>query len=170
MILAPPRFREASAPSAPGSDHASRRRGDGEGLLRGGPIIPAEHATQRGMAAEAARNTDLPSAWSSVGSEGVAFLLVVCALGSGWRLDGEGFQSVVFARGGDAERQGRRLARSVARLGRDAKVNVYDASGQLAGAITYYACRKPPGRDAACRYPWARESAVRLIYENGATH
>lgn len=161
MTLAPPRFREASAPSAPGSDHASRRRADGDGLLRGGP---------RGLAAEAVRNTDLPSAWSSAGSEGVAFLLVVCALGAGWRLDGEGLQPVVFARGGDAERQGRRLARSVARLGRDAKVNVYDASGQLAGAITYYACRKPPGRDAACRYPWAREPAIRLINENGVAH
>lgn len=170
MILAPPRFREASAPSAPGYDHASRSGGGGEGLLRGGHIIPAEPARPRGPAAEAARSTDLPSAWSSAGSEGVAFLLVVCALGSGWRLDGEGFQPVVFARGGDAERQGRRLARSVARLGRDAKVNVYDASGQLAGAITYYACRKPPGRNAACRYPWAREPAVRLINESGVAH
>lgn len=133
-------------------------------------MIRSQPTRLRGLAAEAAKVTELPLAWSSTGAEGIACLLIVRACPMGWRLEGEGFEPVVFARGGDAERQGRRVAKSVARLGRDAKVNVYDARDQLAGAITYYACRTPPGADAARRYPWARDQAPFLNNDSGVAH
>ena len=133
-------------------------------------MIRSQPARLRDLAAEAAMVADLPQAWSPAGAEGVACVLVVRACPMGWRLEGEGFEPVVFARGGDAERQGRRVAKSVARLGRDAKVNVYDARDRLAGAITYYACRTPPGADAARRYPWAREQASFLSNHKGVAH
>jgi hypothetical protein len=104
------------------------------------------------------RGGHLPLAWSGAGVEGVACLFTVRSCGAGWRLEGEGLESMVFAHGGDAERQGRRVAKSVARLGRDAKVNVYDAGDRLVGAISYYACRAAPGPEAARRYPWAPDA------------
>lgn len=97
----------------------------------------------------------LPQAWSAAGEGVVAQLFSVRPCPTGWRVQGEGLEPLVFARGGHAERQARRLAKGVARLGRDAKVNVYDARGELAGAISFYACRSPPDQDASRRYPWA---------------
>ncbi|WP_068875712.1 MULTISPECIES: hypothetical protein [unclassified Phenylobacterium] len=73
----------------------------------------------------------------------------------GWRLQGDEMETVVFNRGGHAERQARALAQGVARLGRDAKVNVYDAGDRLVGSIRYYGCPEPPGPAMRARYPWA---------------
>ncbi|HEY0648082.1 hypothetical protein [Phenylobacterium sp.] len=98
---------------------------------------------------------DLPAAWSSEGEGFVASLFSVRPLGSGWRLQSDGLEPIVFARGGHAERQARRLAACIARLGRDARVNVYDAHDQLTGSISYFGCRAPPRPDASARYPWA---------------
>lgn len=112
---------------------------------------------------------DLPRAWSGEGQGIVACLFIVRRSGAQWRLDGEGLEPTVFVRGGDAERQARRLAKGVARYGCDARVNIYDARGELAGAITYYACRSAPGPEVSRQYPWAPASEP-CSSEQGAAH
>lgn len=87
-----------------------------------------------------------PEAWSSSDQGIVASLITVRPLTSGWCVQGEDLEPLHFARGGPAERQARRLARGFARLGRDARVSVYDARDRLAGCITYFGGTSP--RDA----------------------
>jgi hypothetical protein len=96
-----------------------------------------------------------PTTWSPEGEAVVARLFSVRPLGGGWRLQSDGLEPIVFASGGHAERQARRLAACIAQLGRDARVNVYDARDELTGSISYFGCRTPPGPDACARYPWA---------------
>jgi hypothetical protein len=73
----------------------------------------------------------------------VADLFTVRPAAEGWRVLGGDVEDVVFESGAQAERQARRLALAVARLGRDAKVNVYDARDVLVGAISYFGCEAP---------------------------
>lgn len=84
------------------------------------------------------RQSALPIAWSSAGEGVIASLINVRPLLGGWCVQGENLEPLVFARGGHAERQARSLAKSFARLGRDARVNVYDTHNRLAGCISYY--------------------------------
>ena len=98
----------------------------------------------------------LPTAWSSAGEGVVASLINVRPLvGGWWCVHGEDLEPLVFARGGHAERQARSLARGFARLGRDARVNVYDARDRLAGCISYFGDTSPPIPGDPSRYPWS---------------
>lgn len=101
------------------------------------------------------RRSELPRAWSSAGEGTVASLITIRPLAGGWCVQGEDLEPLVFARGGHAERQARSLAKGFARLGHDARVNVYDARDRLAGCINYFAGVTPPATGETRDDPWS---------------
>lgn len=101
------------------------------------------------------REPALPIAWSPAGEGVVASLINVRPFIGGWCVQGEDLEPLVFARGGHAERQARCLARGFARLGRDARVNVYDACDRLAGCINYFGDTSTPVPGDPPRYPYS---------------
>jgi hypothetical protein len=97
----------------------------------------------------------LPLEWSPAGRE-LPVLFTVRPAAGGWRLQGEDLEDTLFANGAEAERQARRLALGVARVGRDAKVNVHDARDVLVGAVSYFGCEALPEPELSRRRPPVR--------------
>ena len=100
------------------------------------------------------RSSSLPAAWTPSGERGAARLISVRPLGGGWCVQGDDLEPALFHRGGHAEHQARALAEAFARLGRDARVAVYDRGQRLAGAIHYFGGTAPPPTPARA-YPWS---------------
>lgn len=76
-------------------------------------------------------------AWRPLGAQ-AAYTFNIWPEGGVWSLQGESLEQLVFTSGAEAERQGRRLALCISRLGQDVQLNVYDARNLLMGTIKYF--------------------------------
>jgi hypothetical protein len=76
-------------------------------------------------------------------------VVVVDVLDAAWRVSAAHMEPLRFRSPADAEKAGHRVAQNLARLGFDARVEIYDAAGALTGAKPYSA--RPGGPPPAPR-------------------
>lgn len=76
-------------------------------------------------------------------------IVVVDAMEGAWRVQAAHMEPLRFRSAAEAERAGHRVARTLARLGFNARVETYDAAGDLGGTARYQGetpGSRPPAR------------------------